>query len=82
MCIQHIIEMMNIQARIDATHIESIEKSLQDDELIHMKLVCVICNKVKINKKTKVFELFNIGFASDKLCYLSDVKLIILEFLN
>lgn len=42
------------------------------------KLLCVVCNNIKINsKKNKIFKLFEIGFTNDTLCYLKNLKNII-----
>lgn len=45
------------------------------------KIVAVVCNKKKIAKKgTKIYNLFNIGFKNNTLCYIKGLKKIINEF--
>lgn len=47
------------------------------------KLLCVVCNKVKItNKNNKVYKLFKEGFKNDTLCYIKNLENIIINFFN
>jgi hypothetical protein len=42
------------------------------------KLLCVVCNKIKINsEKNKAYKLFKTGFDNDTLCYIKNLKIII-----
>lgn len=45
------------------------------------KLLCVVCNKVQIkNKNNKTFKIFQTGFKYNTLCYLNNLKNIIINF--
>lgn len=44
------------------------------------KLLCVVCNFVKIKKKDKKYKLFNTGFVNNTLCYLKNLKHIVYDF--
>lgn len=46
------------------------------------KLLCVICNEIKINKNNKVFKLFEVGFSNNTLCYLKNLPTIIHEYFD
>lgn len=47
------------------------------------KLLCVICNNIKINSiNNKVFKLFKEGFKNDTLCYIKNLKNIIYKYFN
>jgi hypothetical protein len=47
------------------------------------KLVCVICNPISIkNNKTKVYNLFDIGFSNNTLCYIKGLPQIITDYFN
>jgi len=47
------------------------------------KLLCVICNNIELkSKKNKVFNLFNIGFQNNTLCYLNNLQNIIYSYFN
>ena len=42
------------------------------------KLLCVVCNKIKINsEKNKAYTLYKNGFDNDTLCYIKNLKNII-----
>ncbi len=51
-----------------------------------VKLVCVVCNKIKITdrktkgEKNKKYKIFNIGFLNNTLCYIKGLETIIKEF--
>jgi hypothetical protein len=48
-----------------------------------VKLLCVICNHNNVNKKdTKIYKLFDTGFSNNTLCYIKNLKNIIINFLN
>ena len=48
---------------------------------INNKLLCVICSHIKIkSKKNKAFNLFNIGFRNETLCYISQLEYIIKKY--
>jgi len=45
------------------------------------KLICVVCNNIKFkNTKSKAYKLFEIGYRNNTLCYLGNLKNIILNF--
>ena len=44
------------------------------------KLLCVVCNKIKLAKKCKKYELFNVGFQENTLCYLGNLQRIIRDY--
>ena len=47
----------------------------------HSKLLCVVCNEIQFkNNKNKVYKLFEIGFQNNTLCYLNNLKNIIISF--
>lgn len=47
------------------------------------KLLCVICNEIKINSnKNKVFNFFKIGYLNNTLCYIKNLESIINNFFN
>jgi len=47
------------------------------------KLLCVVCNKVKIsNTKNKIYKLFDVGFSNNTLCYLKNLPRIIKLFFS
>ena len=47
------------------------------------KLICVICNKIQLKSdKNKAYEFFDIGFRNNTLCYLNNLKNIIIDYFN
>jgi hypothetical protein len=47
------------------------------------KLVCVVCNPITIkNNKNKIYNLFDIGFNNNTLCYIKGLSQIIKEYFN
>jgi hypothetical protein len=44
------------------------------------KLVCVVCNPIKIKHKKKAYDLFKIGFENDTLCYINNLENIIKKY--
>lgn len=45
------------------------------------KLLCVVCNEVTItSKRNKTYNLFNVGFTEDTLCYIKNIEPIIKKF--
>lgn len=47
------------------------------------KLLCVICNLIQFkNKKNKTYNLFEAGFRNNTLCYIKNLKNIILSYFN
>lgn len=47
------------------------------------KLLCVVCNDIEFKRvKNKAFELFQIGFQNDTLCYIKNLKNIIFTYFN
>ncbi len=47
------------------------------------KLLCVICNEIQFkSKKNKAYKLFEIGFENNTLCYLNNLKHIIIAYFN
>ena len=47
------------------------------------KLICVICNKIQLKSdKNKAYEFFDIGFRNNTLCYLNNLKNIIINYFN
>jgi hypothetical protein len=44
------------------------------------KLLCVVCNKIQFQSKTKAYTLFEIGFNRNTLCYLKNLDNIIKSF--
>jgi predicted transcriptional regulator len=44
------------------------------------KLLCVVCNNVKINNKNKIYTLFKTGFDNNTLCYIKNLSNIIKIF--
>ena len=48
---------------------------------INIKLLCVICNKTKLNKEnTKLHKIFSKGLKDKTICYLNDLQNIIFNF--
>jgi hypothetical protein len=48
---------------------------------INNKLLCIVCNKIILkSKKNKIYKLFEIGFKNNTLCYINNLKFIILSF--
>lgn len=46
-----------------------------------IKLVCIVCNHIQLkNTKSKVFQLFEIGYTNDTLCYINGMRSIIDKF--
>jgi hypothetical protein len=53
------------------------------DENENVKLLCVICNDVKIKSdKNKIYKLFKKGFDDNTLCYITNLENIIKVFFN
>jgi hypothetical protein len=47
------------------------------------KLVCVVCNKIQFNgNKSKSYKLFEYGYKYNTLCYIKNLRYIILNFLQ
>ena len=47
------------------------------------KLLCVICNKIKImNTTNKIYKLFSIGYKNDTICYIKNIESIINKYFN
>lgn len=47
------------------------------------KLLCVVCNKTVIkSKKNKIYKLLKIGFENNTLCYLNNLKNIIINYFS
>jgi hypothetical protein len=47
------------------------------------KLLCVVCNEIKFkSKNNKAYQLFEIGFKNNTLCYLNNLKNIIISYFN
>jgi hypothetical protein len=46
------------------------------------KLLCVVCNKVKIINYNKTYDIFNKGYSNDILCYIKNLEYIIKKFFN
>jgi hypothetical protein len=44
------------------------------------KLLCVVCNEIQFQTKTKAYKLFEIGFRNNTLCYLKNLDNIIRSF--
>jgi hypothetical protein len=45
------------------------------------KLLCVVCNEIQFkSKNNKAFNFFKIGFENDTLCYLNNLKNIIVSY--
>ena len=45
------------------------------------KLLCVVCNDVELKSdKNKIYELFDLGFRNNTLCYLNNLNKIIIEY--
>jgi hypothetical protein len=45
--------------------------------------LCVICNYIEIKKtNNKIYELFNIGFSNNSLCYINNLNNIIIKFFD
>jgi hypothetical protein len=56
-------------------------KYLKNENTNSSKLVCVVCNEIKFKStKNKAFQLFQIGFKNDTLCYLNGLNKIINDF--
>lgn len=48
---------------------------------INNKLLCIVCNKIILkSKNNKIYKLFEIGFKKNTLCYINNLKFIILSF--
>jgi hypothetical protein len=46
------------------------------------KLLCVICNEIQFKSKNKVYNLFEVGFENNTLCYINNLQNIIYSFFN
>ena len=47
------------------------------------KLLCVICNEIKFkSNKNKAYELFEVGYDNDTLCYIKNIESIINKYFN
>ncbi|MHB2028555.1 MAG: hypothetical protein ACYCPT_07030 [Acidimicrobiales bacterium] len=47
------------------------------------KLLCVICNMTEIKStKTKAYELFKVGFSNNTLCYITNLRNIIIQWFH
>lgn len=44
------------------------------------KLLCVVCNDIIISSKNKTYNLFEIGFRNNTLCYLNNLENIIMSY--
>ena len=44
------------------------------------KLLCVVCNEIQFKRKNKAFRLFETGFKNNTLCYLNNLKNIIISY--
>jgi hypothetical protein len=47
-----------------------------------IKLLCVVCNYIHFKNKNKAFRLFQIGFTNNRLCYLNNLKNIIISYFH
>lgn len=48
-----------------------------------IKLLCIICNKIKLNKEnTKLHKIFSKGLIDKTICYLNDLNNIVNSFFN
>ena len=49
----------------------------------NIKLLCVVCNKIILkSNKNKIYNIFNIGFTTDTLCYINNLRNIINTYFN
>ena len=46
------------------------------------KLLCVVCNDYTNKSKNNTYKLFEIGFTNNTLCYLKNIKQIIVSYFN
>ena len=47
------------------------------------KLLCVVCNKIKFkSNKNKAYNLFEVGYKNNTLCYIKNIESIIYEYFN
>lgn len=46
-----------------------------------VKLLCVIANPIVIHNINKIYQLFDLGFRNDTLCYPNGIERIIINFL-
>ncbi len=46
------------------------------------KLLCVICNEIQFKSKNKIYNLFEVGFENNTLCYINNLQNIIYSFFN
>ena len=45
------------------------------------KLLCIVCNRIKFNNtNTKAYNLFKIGYENNTLCYIKNLKSIIIDW--
>ncbi len=45
------------------------------------KLLCVVCNKIQLkSNRNKTFNLFNVGFENNTLCYLNILQNIVYSY--
>ena len=61
-------------------------KYIIDNKSNNSKLLCVVCNKIEFSNNTKndnkTLKLFDIGFTNDTLCYLKNLKNIIITYFS
>ena len=58
-----------------------IENNKHNNE--HSKLLCVVCNEIQFkSNKNKAYKLFETGFENNTLCYLNNLKNIIISYFN
>ena len=56
-----------------------IENNKHNNE--NSKLLCVVCNEIQFTStKNKAYKLFETGFTNDTLCYINNLKKIIISF--
>ncbi len=58
-----------------------IENNKHNNE--HSKLLCVVCYEIQFkSKNNKTYELFKMGFETNTLCYLNNLRNIIISYFN
>lgn len=55
----------------------------ENKHTINQKVLCVVCNDIELKStKNKAYNLFNIGFEKDRLCYTNGLKDIIIKYFD
>lgn len=54
-----------------------------NNNALNHKILCVVCNEISLNTtNNKIYTLFNKGFSDNSICYLNNLKHLILAYFN